>query len=1299
MKRIQIQGYDPIDFYEDDTIERVRQLISIRVGVHPDRLFCEIETELPATYYSSNPKHWTELFFRMSRDGATIKAETLETYKRINPTSPIAPRDITLEDWEKAEDDLGLLRDSDLPFRELRILGVEAKNSVVLPLDPRDVPDLKSTQYPIPKNQSLFETLHAMGDVDTYTVQVTPYPDGASPITTQIYYPLLRPDTPDRLSESFEQSILSSQKRLTDLLALEVEPVQSYSIIRAKWYLPLISTRFTAPRTRFEQIFYGMTVSKTTPYIGYFTSPTEKTRHKFFVEPGKEKTKETYLDRAIHSTWFTATQPQRRVPTLLLYRSHKEGEQSKDSFDRIIVTPTDIVVSVFRKKDSKDTEEQIRTRLAEWLASLDALIPFVDPRDMDPARWELGELSVHGTYATAVDNFFTRRFPCVHSIFERQGDEFGLLRSEQASTGVSALEFQAYRLLTQANTQPTPEVLQEGLAISPGEAQVLFAKVQEMATEGGEFDKARELPLISFKEKDVTIRFITGKLERAFQYANMLRHVLTVEKAPDICEVMGTVPAQRTVVQQEQVAPVLAAAAAEGVTEEDADQFGTYGGGRKPKKAPVEGDAEVMNVREKKTGTYNYFNSRLQEFDPDTFDKSRYPGKCEKKIQVVVLTDADRQKIKDTIEDGEKYTYEDAHDFEKLELEDPKNPEGTATAICPPYWCMRNEIPLRAEQLKRGEDGLLHCPVCGGKVREKDNQDTQEFTVIKRNTDAPYPNLMTNVTSSINGKNPPCCYKNHRARTVVLPDPNAKVDTDAKTYVLNSLDGVDPLRFAKIPEALAAKLGVNPKYDTTIVKGSLATKKRDLFCVGLGRHPTQTLPTLFGKPTMTIPSPADPTAKTNVIRCSFFRTWQETEAGEGSLEARIIQSIDTAYREKRLTMLQELEYATSFLECEVIFLNPETYEVECGFWQKTVKESRTLVVIGSTVLCDVSRETKVDNVHKLTYNADVNSGKFPRDTVKKLWVAHTAACSLDTPVLDDAVAEMKGKAYSYILDPFKRIQAIYIPGEVILPVEPTEATLYGGVPFKEGYTELDPDTDLPTGAAMRAFLAQTLHSGYKLKDELLNTEGKIVELRLTSNLRVPIRPEDPQPGSTAKLGEVIQTVTKKYDEGRKKHSESELVSGVENAADRKKAEDTAYADEIYEFLMFSLAQDIQDDSLLRSRVADAGDDLKDALSEWYDKNAHDDTRDAVRFVNKVRTPCGQYTTNTCESSSLCVLDGDTCKIGVKPVISKAKLLNRMEQTLKKNEKQRALVLDNRMSPFFSTVLYLEMPNELITTSV
>ena len=105
------------------------------------------------------------------------------------------------------------------------------------------------------------------------------------------------------------------------------------------------------------------------------------------------------------------------------------------------------------------------------------------------------------------------------------------------------------------------------------------------------------------------------------------------------------------------------------------------------------------------------------------------------------------------------------------------------------------------------------------------------------------------------------------------------------------------------------------------------------------------------------------------------------------------------------------------------------------------------------------------------------------------------------------------------------------------------------------------------------------------------------------------------------------------------------------------------------------------------------------LRKWLDAEAHWDTvNEPVQFVNKVRTPCGQMEQDSCKKSTLCGWHEDTCKIKVKPIVDKQKLLARLAKTLKDNSKQRALVLDGTLSPFFSTVLYLEMPHELITTA-
>jgi hypothetical protein len=122
---------------------------------------------------------------------------------------------------------------------------------------------------------------------------------------------------------------------------------------------------------------------------------------------------------------------------------------------------------------------------------------------------------------------------------------------------------------------------------------------------------------------------------------------------------------------------------------------------------------------------------------------------------------------------------------------------------------------------------------------------------------------------------------------------------------------------------------------------------------------------------------------------------------------------------------------------------------------------------------------------------------------------------------------------------------------------------------------------------------------------------------------------------------------------------------------------------------------------LRWSVQSKSASLYKDLSKWFKAEAYEDsTKSPVEFVSKVRTPCGQLTDkDKCNKSNLCGWHKNTCKIRVKPIVEKEAVLKRMVKTLRDNDKQRSLVLDGRLSPFFSTVLYLEMPNELITTVV
>ena len=134
--------------------------------------------------------------------------------------------------------------------------------------------------------------------------------------------------------------------------------------------------------------------------------------------------------------------------------------------------------------------------------------------------------------------------------------------------------------------------------------------------------------------------------------------------------------------------------------------------------------------------------------------------------------------------------------------------------------------------------------------------------------------------------------------------------------------------------------------------------------------------------------------------------------------------------------------------------------------------------------------------------------------------------------------------------------------------------------------------------------------------------------------------------------------------------------------------------------MFSLSKDIEsaDHADLRESIKAGKPSLYNDLKTWLDAQAYwDKVDEPVQFVNKVRTPCGQLLKDTCNKSTLCGWKG-SCKIKVKSIVDKRQVLVRLTKVLKDNSKQRALVLDGRLSPFFSSILYLEMPHELITTT-
>jgi hypothetical protein len=85
-----------------------------------------------------------------------------------------------------------------------------------------------------------------------------------------------------------------------------------------------------------------------------------------------------------------------------------------------------------------------------------------------------------------------------------------------------------------------------------------------------------------------------------------------------------------------------------------------------------------------------------------------------------------------------------------------------------------------------------------------------------------------------------------------------------------------------------------------------------------------------------------------------------------------------------------------------------------------------------------------------------------------------------------------------------------------------------------------------------------------------------------------------------------------------------------------------------------------------------------------------------QFVSKVRKPCGQFKKDEC-GGNVCAWNGNTCQVKVRNSVNKKNLYNRLLSSLVGNPKVRYTVLEGRSTPFFSTILYVELPHELIVT--
>ena len=1272
-----------VSMFEDDSIEVVRQKIGISLNIHPDRLFILVGISFPKDYYQKDKRRWEALFERLSLNGDPIEKDLFEEYQ-LNyrfPNTAVAFSNMDKEIWMSKPEFLQSLFAPKEDFLEYRVLGVADVNSYILPLQKYNESILKiySTRYPFPQNTALLNSFFEEKQIARFLVREM---QGDETQLQSIYYPFVTSETPQTLSPEISTLVNKNSKLLEDLLKLQSPSPESISIIRTRFFLPLVETEFgSAIRTRFEQIFYGLTVSKKTPCISFFTSKNQVNRHKFFTENPNQK--KSFLDMEMWNTWWNLTKPSREKPTLLLYRG-----KTNHSFDRIAITSSDIVFSTYRSEENKETLDELKQSMFDWFETLDAILPFITPLDYEIQKWELQDMSYLAKYANKLNDFDLLRFNCISNIFtisDKTKALFNLLRTDHTTSNLSAVEMKVLLL----GSSVTPEELAKELSTSPEKAQEIIQQVKQRIEADPSIERKTYRGYPSLRVgPDYVIVSSVNELNHSLEYSNLLRNILSnpnSDKIDSICpKRVERVVSETTNISIKDEEPDSA------LLDEYADFFAEV---KEEEEKEVVSEKEPepeqrISTEEKGKTIYSYFNNRLKQFDPETFHHSakEYPKKCEQKKQPIILSDKDLERLKDSKYNPENYGLTEEEAEKRIfEVADPHG-----KMICPEYWCMHDEIPLQESQLDKDDYGF-RCPVCKGKLQRTAKDNTVEYPLVKRGDKLNYPGY-TKYESPQNQKRMPCCYKEAQSKQKLE-------EKDIKYYILDEFKkGLQYERLAKIPAPLLELLGIDEKYTS----GSrLITGQHGYFRVGMGPNPSETLPSFLQLKTK-IPKPYE--SVKSVLQCSFLRTWKRTGAShldkikkdlpENSEQlARLIAGISEAFEEKELTKLQELEYSAMVLNCELFQINIETNTLSCSFHtNKNKPKSKGIIVLQNQdeydILSQVERKTRGIN-----FRSDIFNSPFKKDTRTYIEDARNTLCTTNIPSYDSAehvMTELGIQEYSVVLDPFGRGQSFYdattginIPFQSINLPDTSKAKL-------SGYKDI---VKLPLYSDMISALekASKLSKGYTYKEDLYNSEGKVVELLLESGLRVVVAPIDKAEGSAT---EVIETTTET--------GESDLVFGESSTTLREQQKEISYSSEVYEFLLFQLSNDLETDNKeLRDALRETKPNrtkVEPLLRKWFDKTTtFTNITEPVNFLSKIRTPCGQFKKKSECSGNLCGWDGGKCHIQIKQTIQKERLFHRLVATLLDNSKIRSIILDGRITPFFSSILYLELPHEIILT--
>lgn len=1270
-----------VRFFRDDIIEVVRIKIGIALGIHHDRLRIYADAELPGSYYADDPRAWKSLFLRMSPDGKPLRDISMKSYIDSRDSSFPFPNAGVIDEPLWMTD---VPREFEASFHELRILGVPEHHSWIFPLDNKTDPVVLPQPADIarPENKTLFKSIHPL-PIRGFVVIPFDDTEAMRPQLKDQYVPYLKPGTPGSVSDSLQISVKAQTTLIRTLTDLSVQKPKKKTILRARWRIPLVDTNFgESSRNRFEQIFFGLTLSKDTPYVGFFTSRREQSRHKFYSEDTVNK--KPILDLKVWARWWTVSKPSRNRPTLLVYRG-----EDRSHFDRIAVTTTDIIISSQRPEEASADLDEMKESIAKWMNSLDALNPFLVEKDLD--RWEIQNVSAHFEYEKLIEEADFRRFDCIRTVFEiadKKSLSFRFLRSDATDVGLSTNEAAVLSIIRDEPSTSIDEIA-EDLKVPRSEAERLLTSVRSKLEDDPTIEKRAIASLPSFKFSSKSVLVLSANdIDRTESYISILRHVLT---NPNDSSLDAVCPKRVEVVEAVAAVPEAFQAAPDddGLGDLLGDLMNDVG----EMNAGIVVAAPVVALPQKKTKAnvkvsgeketlYSYFNIRMQEFDPETFVQGAKT--CDLKRQPVVMSAAELER------DSE---YNPLETYEGAKILETTNPDGIF--LCPEYWCVTDNIPLKEEQLENGK-----CPVCRGKVRPpKSDAKVSEYPVLKRSEEYAFPGHLKQIAA--NGKSIPCCFKNPQKTRVskLIKLPPSRIEL---FYILGeSKMELPSLRLAYLHPKTLQSLTINSANYQLIKRDDnrIQAGRAGIFRVGVGR-PSETLHKTLGVPQA--PKPKDNAHA--VIRCSFFRSWGKLsqtideklflQFPQNPVIPQMVQGIHEAYESHQLSVLNELEYLCITYDCDFyrVLVEPDgSTSVGCmfssGFLRNMKRSIAVLFHTDSPQTIDyigfVSRTSSASDPQVIT---NLFNPVF-EDTVRGTLNAYRErACWLTPlPTMKHALTFLSKSGTPYlVLDPYGRSQAFIYPGKAIIPFQPESVPDVTGFIGVFGFSSISEDM-LPKKDFQVELLKKftEYHGGYEYKEDLVDSDGVVREILLASGLRIPIQPIVTD--KVLKAKEVVETI--------RKHNETTLVFGRTNREDTTVARNIRYETEVFEFLLFQMAKDLVDyPDLKEALLQQEKDSIVEEVGAWFDSAViFHELEDPTTFVSKIRTPCSSKGKADC--TGMCAWSENICKIDVKK-FNRSQVEKRILSALLSNDKIRSIVLEGRASPFFSTVLYLEMPHEL-----